>query len=564
MLDQPIPFSNLGTVIPDIFQGPHHHYLPKYLNHLQSDKHKEILSKLFQQINAAYVSYLNAKQLFSFIDEYQTKSKDLPLSKVHATRVNFDFIEDRFENNIRQILSIDFSNFSKISEKFTEIEEWTQEFQNIHELLQEVLIEIKNICRGVWAKFEVLSMTMGISLMAFVGCFVLAAPLFFSQALLVEPCRYFGVQIFIGFLFCGVAFTFSVFGTEETEQDSAIVFLAVSFSFSLWLLCCNVMPSYAALKFKIQLVPEFFAKNKIFVLFIVCYFAHAGSYFANSFIIHEDTVVLFMLQSFIIIRCVHFLVNVVNSCKSKGVRSFSIITSQVIRSISFNENRTNLGLFSMALVCLRTTKYFWFCREMQLKCNFSSFVLPLASLLSDFTQGHVSERLFIALASIVCLLIVTSYYLRKNGNLNGNTPAALSVKYTSVIIGIFIISHWFLQIMITHPISKLFDVQNVQQIILPRLVYLLSLLAIFSIVFKPLAVHLHWDKKGRTGEKKVFVYGLKTVYSSSIISFLFMLFLLMCMVMMDGMSLPMFCLWLVAFVVTKLFAMDYHSITMSK
>ena len=385
---------------------------------------------MFQQINAAYVSYLNAKQLFSFIDEYQTKSKDLPLSKVHATRVNFDFIEDRFENNIRQILSIDFSNFSKISEKFTEIEEWTQEFQNIHELLQEVLIEIKNICRGVWAKFDVLSMTMGISLMTFVGCFVLAAPLFFSQALLVEPCRYFGVQIFIGFLFCGVAFTFSVFSTEETEQDSAIVFLAVSFSFSLWLLCCNVMPSYAALKFKIQLVPEFFAKNKIFVLFIVCYFAHAGSYFANSFIIHEDTVVLFMLQSFIIIRCVHFLVNVVNSCKSKGVRSFSIITSQVIRSISFNENRTNLGLFSMALVCLRTTKYFWFCREMQLKCNFSSFVLPLASLLSDFTQGHVSERLFIALASIVCLLIVTSYYLRKNGNLNGNTP----VSYTHLTL----------------------------------------------------------------------------------------------------------------------------------
>lgn len=522
------------------------------------------MSKLFQQINAAYASHLNAKQLFSFVDEYQTKSKDLPLSKIHATRVNFDFIEDRFENSIRQILSIDFSNFSKISIKLKEIEEWTQEFHNIHELLQEVLVEIKDICRGVWAKFDVLSMTMGISLMTFVGCFVLAAPLFFSQAVLVEHCHYFGVQSFVGFLFCGVAFTFSVFSTEETEQDSAIVFLAVSFSFSLWLLCCNVMPSYTTLKFKIQLIPEVVAKNKIFILFLLCYFAHTGSYFANSFIIHEDTVVLFMLQSFITIRCVHFLVNMVNSCKRKGVRSFSIITSQVIRSISFNENRINLGLLSLAMICLRTTKYFWFCREMQLKCNFSSFVLPLASLLSDFTQGHVSERLFIALVSTVCLLAVTSHYLQKNGNLNGNTPAALSVKYICVLIVIFIISHWFLQIMITHPISKLFDVQIVQQIILPRLVYVLSLLAISSIIYKPLAVHLHWENKGRTGDKNVLVYGLKTVYSSSIISLLFIFFQLMCMVMMDGMSLPMLCLWLVGFVITKLFALNYHHISMSK
>ena len=570
LLDQPIPFSNLGTVIPDLFQGPHQHYLPNFLKYIRSDQHKEILSKLFQQINAAYTSYLNAKQLFSFIEEYQGSSKDLPLSKVHATRINFEFIEDRFEQSIRQVLIINFVNAAEISEKVKDIEEWTQEFHNIHELLQEVLMEIKNICRGVWAKFDVISMTMGISLMTFVGCFVLAAPLFFSQSVLVEPGRFFGLQSFVGFLFCGVAIFFSVFSTEEKEQDSAIVFLAVSFSFSLWLLSCSVIPSYVTLKYKLQLIPELFASNKMLLLFITFFFAHSGSYFANSYIIHEDTVVLFLVQTFVLIRCVDFFINVVNSCKRKGMRSFSILTSQVIRSVSANENRTTLGQFTLALICLRTTKYFWFCREMQLKCNFSSYVLPLASLLSDFTQGHVSERLFIALVSMVCLLVVTTYYLQKNGNLNGNTPAALSVKYLSVAVVIFIVSHWFLQIMITHPISKLFDVQNVQQIILPRLVYLLSLMALFSIIFKPLPVHLHWERrrthalaKGQS-EKKLFVFGLKTVYSSSFISLLFMLFLLTCMVMMDGMALAMLCLWLVAFVVTKLFALKHHSINISK
>ena len=578
LLDQPIPFSNLGTVIPDILLGPHQNYLPEFLKNqmIASEQERGVVSRLFQQINAAYVSHLNAKQLFAFIDEYQASSKDLPLSKVHAARVNFDFIEDRFEQNIRQILSIDFTNASEVTEKMKDIDDWVQEFHSIHELFQGVLQDIKNVCRGVWAKFDVISMTMGISLMTFVACFVLTAPLFFSQSIMLEPGRFFGLQASAGFLFCVIAVLFSVFSTEETEQDSAIVFLAVSFSFSLWLLSCNVMPTIPTLKYKVQLIPELFANSKPFLVLATCFVAHSGSYFANSYIIHEDTVVLFLVQSFVMIRFLDFIVNVVNGCKRKGVRSFSILTSQVTRSLSLDGNITSIGQFMLALVCLRTTKYFWFCREMQLKCNFSSYVLPLASLLSNFTQGHVSERLLVAFVSMITLLVVTTYYLRRCGNLNGNTAAAVSIKFGSVVVVVFMLIHWFLQIVITHPISKLFDVQNVQQIVLPRLVYLFTILSMLWMVIRPIPVFLHWHQQQQqrnTGpvhssqqqqQDKVFVYGLKTVYSSSFVSLLFVLFLMTCMVMMDGIALPMLCLWCTAFVVIKMFALKRHAIVMSK
>ncbi|XP_066924304.1 GPI ethanolamine phosphate transferase 3-like [Clytia hemisphaerica] len=131
LLDQPIPFSNLGTIIPQFFQGPSKPYLPHYLKQSlpTNDATRELIARLFQQINAAHVSHLNTKQLFGFINEYQKVSTDLPFAKVEAARINFDFLDDKFEENLQELLNLDFTDPSKLQTRLKDLEELVLEFQ---------------------------------------------------------------------------------------------------------------------------------------------------------------------------------------------------------------------------------------------------------------------------------------------------------------------------------------------------------------------------------------------------------------------------------------------------
>jgi len=584
LLDQPIPFSNLGTIIPHFFQGSHQHFLPSYLRQIPEGRKRDLAPKLFQQINAAYVSFLNTKQLLTFIEQYQSVSKDLPVSKIEAARNTFEFLEEKFEEYLREVLLMDFINATTSERQIVNVEESIQELHNIHESFQEVLMDVKSTCRSVWAKFDVMSMTMGISLMAFIAFFVLTSPHFFNFNSLNDTGWVFTLVCVTGLSFCGVAIFFSVIDSEEIEKDSMIVFIALSFSFSLWLLSINVIPSFSSVKIKLN---QFLTSRNIFnnrwFFFGLCFFVQNISYFSNSYIIHEDTVTLFLCQTFVMISAATFFLEMIINAKDSSIahhgksKVFLLLKTRFVRT--FVSNLFVFGIFSIVLLGFRVTKSFWFCREMQLKCSLSSYALPLVSLMSEFTSGHVHERLFVAIVSLIIIVLSTNLYLKKQGNVKGKTPSAVFVNYVSIIMIAMIIIHWCLQIMLTHPISKLFDVHSVQQIILPRIVYILFLLSTIILIIQPLPIFVYRKEKNSSNETinrlyhqiknnfnagleksevvdntQVIVYGLKTAYSSAIIVLLYMLVLVTCMIMMDGMALPMWCLWTAGFGISKTFA----------
>ena len=114
---------------------------------MKNGEQKEWASKLFQQINAAYASFLNCKQLFSFIQEYQTLSKDLPVTKIEIARANFELLEEKFQEYLEQVIDLEWQNITAL--QTSELEESIEEMNNIHKSLQQLLESIKAMCRSV-------------------------------------------------------------------------------------------------------------------------------------------------------------------------------------------------------------------------------------------------------------------------------------------------------------------------------------------------------------------------------------------------------------------------------
>lgn len=596
LLDQPIPFSNLGTITPDFFLGPHHKsFLPPFLrNSFKGDEQKQLLaSKLFQQINAAYASFLNCKQLFRFIQEYQTLSKDLPATKIEVAKASFEFLEEKFQEYLEEVISFEWQNTTRL--QTGDLQESIEELNNIHNSLQHLLSSMKHVCRSVWAKFDIVSMTMGFTLMFFISLITLLSVCVTKATFPTGTNKSQFIRLLVyllGLVLCGVGIVLSAVQlSEDPDTDSLIVFVCVSFSFSLWLLSTSHVPSLFVLtslfwKFNVARIIE--QRWFLPALFL---FGQCLSLFSNSYIIYEDSVTLFICQTSMLLsllRCILVDLRELKASDEKRItiksKVFTLLKTRYKQLLLNVHNMKLLSGYLVCLVCLRVTKNFWFCREMQLKCSLSPYALPLVSLLSEFTEGHVTERLLVALVGMVIIVYITRYRLKKDGNLNGERPVSYIGRLIGILLTAMILFHWCLQLMLTDNISKLFDVQHVQQILLPRCVYMLFLLALIALIWNPLAIfkvprerarsnlavvgtankiaeiyqHINsqfQQKQSSKGEEKpVVVYGLKTGYSSSIIALLYLLLLVACMVMTDGMVLPLACLWLAGFFMCKQFS----------
>ncbi|XP_057302946.1 GPI ethanolamine phosphate transferase 3-like [Hydractinia symbiolongicarpus] len=581
LLDLPIPFSNLGSVIPDFFTGDYNEFLPTFIHNQLSENRKLkndtiFIANVFKEINHAYVSYLNCKQILSYVSQYETVSGDLPVERIEAVRTTFEFLEEKFDEFLDGLVTINWSDNEILSGKRTEIEELVQDLQHIRNSFQDVLQHVKNICQSVWAKFDLVSISMGVSLMLFIAIIVIVTPYFMTDTNLIES-RF----IYLcGFSLCLVGGFYLAQSSEYAESASLYVFVATSFSFSLWLFSSGVHVAFASAH-KLLLV---WRQYKLSLFVLLCFGVYLTQLFANSFIIYEDSVTLFYCQSFILVYSMHQILSMLRDHKSsnamKSSQSFTTLKIKMLHCLFNNQSVLFYGVVMATMLSLRWTKYFWFCREMQLQCNISPYSLPLVSLLSEFTKGYAHERLLLALVAVLLLTGVTFAFIKKRGNLKGFGPSVFIMKYASITCGIAISLHWNLQLVQNDKLTMLFDVGYFQQIVLPRFVYFMFIVSLCSLVYNPLClfvIHQHTQPEsehsntipglysqikekingniyGEREKKPPVVFGLRTLYSSSLIIFLYCFIMVVSLILTDGMSFPLLLIWCSGYWMCRLFS----------
>ena len=131
MLGIPVPFSNLGTVIVDLFD-----YDPSHSN--------DSLARMQQKLSALH---LNAQQVQRFLREYSKQSNDL--SQLELTKLHDDFT--LAESQLEELFSMSSSSKNTSDEALFALADRYVDY----------LRQVRGLCRSVWSKFDAVTMAIG-------------------------------------------------------------------------------------------------------------------------------------------------------------------------------------------------------------------------------------------------------------------------------------------------------------------------------------------------------------------------------------------------------------------
>ncbi|KAL8611893.1 hypothetical protein ACOMHN_033638 [Nucella lapillus] len=151
LLGVPIPFSNLGTIIPDLFT--HCPWWETQANHIR---------QVFHRVKALH---LNALQVSKYLSVYGSVSSDLPAHQLHQLQTILTQAETELQALVTSVTA------------GTGSPGLLERLQHLADRYNDYLTQVRDKCQEVWAKFDLNSMTLGVVMIA--GCLVVNAVLAF-------------------------------------------------------------------------------------------------------------------------------------------------------------------------------------------------------------------------------------------------------------------------------------------------------------------------------------------------------------------------------------------------
>ncbi|KAH9514496.1 hypothetical protein Btru_025446 [Bulinus truncatus] len=524
LLGLPIPFSNLGMVITDLFT-----HCP-WWNTASND-----IRQAYHKIKALR---LNAYQMNNYISAYQAQASDLPVKKLQ----NLQWLFTKAEQEIQSYLTLmakDGINSDTMSK-----------FHSIESAYKQFIREIRQICEHVWAKFDLSLMLVGILTIA-VG---VTQSLYFLVTWTNDEVILPGYALF---LLGGSAVHLLCLALHLFIFPSTVPLMPVTTAVLLIILNCCSSSFISKLLSKTYLTFE--NVTSTILLLINC-----GLYFSNSFVVYEDEISLFLLQTLVSVYSVSNILLKVPQCKGnmkaestryskKSKSSFDIL--QVILHPKMVCFLTCLTCFSL----LRISSVFIPCREEQISCIDSVFHQPLASL----ERATKNKRYIFSVISLIVLVYGSKQWLRHFGNLNGTSPGVVSIQYGPPLAALFICLHWALQglsevvsdsftpwqlALMAQAVYIIIVACVVTVIIWPLLIFVLSsrsgsslhlphkadLQHIIPTIYNQLKLNFKRNVNDSDNEKTPAVYGLGSVYSASVCAVLVLSGLLLCLLLNDG------------------------------
>lgn len=495
ILGIPIPYSNLGLInfnlIPDIS-------LP-YAN-----KYQWVLLHAWQ----------NAKQVYTYFHNYTLENRGA-FNKGLMERMNIEFI--LLSHRVKSIYS-------------------EAAFQSFITDLNVYMRQILDVCRSIWIKFDANLMSQGL-IITFIPIFFIyifinnIPPSYYGNVFkLKDMCYTYLLNISAAYI--GSSY-YKAFAFKSKEHG---IILATNVISALLLILYSVR-NWPMITDNWSMTKKF--KNLPTRLMLLIMF---GIYFSNSFIIEEANILAYLLTSILLWMLIELWhIKIINSTNDGNQK---IHLQQLIKSTKM------LLLFLFAISLVRCTYNLFRCREEHGDCKDFQYNADNAGNAIDIdnvTSSKTSTRQQ-SYTAVVCIIIYTCLirlYLRAAGNLTGYSINIFFVRYGAILASICVACHTLLNDYNV----KIIESHYADSIV--WIVYILLALQICIIIITPLMVHVVlpsenvttfrirsidkmipelfkkiknlYGKSNESGEATYndsipIVYGLGTIYSSTIIS----------------------------------------------
>ena len=459
----PIPFSSLGMIIPEVF-------LPYQGSDSDSKNSDESLDDGFSgRVTMEFLVALqeNALQIQKYLTTYAKHSDDFP-------------------SDIFQSLQGDLNRVLELHKKLVEresVEPSQKDLTDVAAAYVGYMKEVKVMCQSIWAKFDDVSITEGLTLLLLS---VTVVPLMLidvesgvtalRQALPYGAMGGLGVTAILA-LFSNIVqleLTFSgiislVLALSFHSLAASIVIFILFFSPAIFQSLKDLLRSrQRLLSFVDQL-------SVLQLLSIAVTILYGVAMLSNSFVLYEADMVNFFLQSLLVCFAIRSL-----------QIEFSNETNLVLDKATLNRVVRTAAPHVGAMVCVRLVKIFYACRDLQVQdgCVATTFIHALPVAYEFLGEWLAYSRMALSCAAVVSVPVGFLLLVQKSaGARHLNQWLLFVAKYGFLLAVLCVCGFW---VLLCLPQTDLEDLAWWKHVTLPRIVYLVSAVAMVLCVVMPL------------------------------------------------------------------------------
>ena len=422
----PIPFSSLGMIIPEVF-------LPYQGSDSDSKNSDESLDDGFsRQVTMEFLVALqeNALQIQKYLTTYAKHSDDFP-------------------SDIFQSLQGDLNRVLELHKKLVEresVEPLQKDLTDVAAAYVSYMKEVKVMCQSIWAKFDDVSITEGLTLL-FLS--VTLVPLMLidveSGATTLRQALPYGAMGGLGVttvlaLFSNIVqleLTFS--GIISLVLALSLHSLAASIVIFILFFSPAIFQSLKDLLHSRQRLLSFVNQLSVLqLLSIAVTILYGVAMLSNSFVLYEADMVNFFLQSLLVCFTIRSL-----------QIEFSNETNLVLDKATLNRVVRTAASHVGTMVCVRLVKIFYACRDLQVQdgCVATTFIHALPVAYEFLGEWLAYSRMALSCAAVVSVPVGFLLLVQRNaGARHLNQWLLFVAKYGFLLAVLCVCGFWVLPI----------------------------------------------------------------------------------------------------------------------
>ena len=444
VLGLPIPFSNLGMIIPEVllpFNGTEK-------NDTENDGYSGRVTTEFLM-----ALRINAEQIHNYLTTYAQYSGDFPMEKLTL-----------FGESYRRAVALHQGILGKTGE--VSMEDLTLVANEYVAYMKEV----KRMCQSIWAKFDNSSITLGLCLLFLVVVISPFMLLDVGHAVSSLHCSI-PTGLKTGLVMGGISMLFSKVdlswqGLLSVLANFSLATLSSMIFIFLWSSRNIIIKSIYNLRNCL------FGLNFVQLLAFALTALYSISMLSNSFILYEADMLAFFIQSITFCFAVRTLQR---ELEFSGQVSFSLLKK--------------IGPHLLLMLCVRLSKLFYACRDLQLQdgCESTTFVLSLASA-SEFLGSLSIWRCLASSVGVILIPVILIVYLRRSKEhkfLSQYLIMAYELGFP--ISALCVVINWKIQNL---PQTSLLSLDPWEHVTAPWIVYLTTIVIIVLCILCPFKLSL--------------------------------------------------------------------------
>uniref|UniRef100_A0A8B9FWM8 GPI ethanolamine phosphate transferase 3, catalytic subunit n=1 Tax=Amazona collaria TaxID=241587 RepID=A0A8B9FWM8_9PSIT len=516
LLGVPIPYSNIGEVMAELFSGD-----------------GDTVSAALQQLS---VYHVNAKQVDRFLQSYSLVAQDLPAEQLQR-------LQELFSGAVEEHTQL----LDQVQGAALVPPELQSRLGSLISRFQLYLREARVVCTQSWARFNSLRMVGGCTLIA-ASCLLccMATELAASSDSFYRSCLLYpllwGLVVAV---VLGLAHVLTQQGLDLLLVSScAAAASQLGFFWHWWgqhhkrAFLVGSQPPLAHIGLRQRLRAWLGLAFPMGILLFRC-----GAMFSDSFVVAEAQVAPFLLASLVML--------LVGKLHWDG--RLTVLEGPRQQVLGFSSYRREmwylLCLVAMLLVCVRLSGFFHQCREEIPQCRPSLFLSPLASL-----RNTRAKNLFylLCVALLAGLVYAVRSWLRHYGNLNSSDPLVLFVRWGFPLVVLCIACYWAVVSSADDSLVFAKDTRESAGSIVTPYLGVPSSEVDFLHVIPQIYKRMQESQKSRlergSCKATIAAYGLGSVYSAALVIALTLLGFLLMLLHSERLSLAFLLLFLEAFV----------------